>query len=241
MNETHERIEELLAGYALRALSGADAEEAERLLTEHVPACGRCREALTDFQALAGELALAAPAATPPEELEARIRRDVEEGRPTALRRRSVAVWAAGVAAAVLLVGLAGWNTVLAQRVTRAEDFQAAMTSAVFTANDPRAETLPLDHDSNDETYLYLVYLPDEEKMYLVGKGIPEPTGGHLYWVWLGRNRVWTPVRWFLPKDGLVALEMPGNPVGYEAVWICEELEGRAGDDPSDPLWAAEV
>ena len=74
----HEAIEELLAGYALRSLSGEDAREADRLLTEHVPTCPICRDALTGFQELAGELALDVPAASPPETLLVRLHRDLE-------------------------------------------------------------------------------------------------------------------------------------------------------------------
>jgi hypothetical protein len=37
MSEDHVRIQELLAGYVLDGLSGEDAVEADRLLSEHVP------------------------------------------------------------------------------------------------------------------------------------------------------------------------------------------------------------
>ena len=60
MTEDHERIDELLAGYVLLSLEGEDAAEADRLLSEHVPGCARCRRTLADFQALSGDLALAA-------------------------------------------------------------------------------------------------------------------------------------------------------------------------------------
>ena len=39
MNEDHVRIQELMAGYVLDGLSGEDAVEADRLLSEHVPSC----------------------------------------------------------------------------------------------------------------------------------------------------------------------------------------------------------
>lgn len=241
MNETHDQIEELLAGYALRALSRPDAEEAERLLTEHVPGCARCRETLADFQAVAGELALAAPAAAPPDLLEARIERDADDGHPPAVRHRSTGRRAAAAAAALVMVGLGGWNALLTQRVNRAESFQAAMTNAVFTANDPRSENVPLDDDGQDATDIYLVYVPGQDRMYLLGKDVPRPARGHLYWVWLGRDQQWEAVRWFVPRDGLVALEMTGSPEGYQAIWICQEREGEVGSDPSEPIWVAEV
>ena len=79
VTEDHERIEELLAGYALLSLEGEDAAEADRLLSEHVPGCARCRRTLADFQTLSGDLALAAPPADPPETLLPRIHRAMDE------------------------------------------------------------------------------------------------------------------------------------------------------------------
>jgi hypothetical protein len=42
----HDAADELLAGYVLGSLTGPDAEEADRLLTEHVPDCLTCRSTL---------------------------------------------------------------------------------------------------------------------------------------------------------------------------------------------------
>jgi hypothetical protein len=65
-DEDHGRIEELLAGYALRSLEGSDAADADRLLADHVPACAGCRQTLDAFVAIAGDLALDAPVLPPP-------------------------------------------------------------------------------------------------------------------------------------------------------------------------------
>ena len=78
MTMGHDDIEELLAGYVLRSLSGNDAAEADHILTEHVPGCARCRATLDAFQGDTGELALAAPSITPPDTLGARLRRELE-------------------------------------------------------------------------------------------------------------------------------------------------------------------
>ena len=48
LTEDHEQLEELLAGYALLALSEEDAARADRILTEHVPGCALCRRTLAD-------------------------------------------------------------------------------------------------------------------------------------------------------------------------------------------------
>src|SRR5205814_7768874 len=62
-----ERIEELLAGHALGALSGEDRARADRLLAEHVPTCDVCRAWPGKSLLISGDLALATPPVAPPE------------------------------------------------------------------------------------------------------------------------------------------------------------------------------
>src|SRR6266508_1773128 len=113
MNEDHDRIEELLAGYVLLGLSGEDAVEADRLLSEHVPSCPRCRDQVAGFQAVAGDLALAVSPIPPPDLLLPRIRRGVAETPVRRRNRASLVAVAAGVAA---IVGLAGLSVQLGGR-----------------------------------------------------------------------------------------------------------------------------
>ena len=79
LSEDHERIDELLAGYVLLSSLGEDAAEADRILAEHVPSCGRCRATLNELQAVSGDLALAAAPVDPPETLPPRIHRAIDE------------------------------------------------------------------------------------------------------------------------------------------------------------------
>jgi hypothetical protein len=118
MNEDHERTEELLAGYVLLGLSGEDAMEADRLLSEHVPSCPLCRDQVAGFQAVAGDLALAVSPAQPPDLLLPRIRRGVAETPVRRRNRASLVAVAAGVAA---IVGVAGLSVQLGGRVSRTE------------------------------------------------------------------------------------------------------------------------
>ncbi|MGZ5300029.1 MAG: hypothetical protein ACXWDU_10185, partial [Actinomycetota bacterium] len=77
MTETHERIEELLAGYVLRSLSGEDAVRADHLLSDHVPHCPACRDSLAVFQGVTADLALQAVALRPSDTLLPRLHRDL--------------------------------------------------------------------------------------------------------------------------------------------------------------------
>src|SRR6266540_2959742 len=104
MNEDHDRIQELLAGYVLLSLSGEDAVEADRLLSEHVPSCPLCRDQVAGFQAVAGDLALAVSPVQPPDLLLPRIRRGVDETPIRGRHRASLVAVAAGVAAGLVEV-----------------------------------------------------------------------------------------------------------------------------------------
>ncbi|MGZ4148446.1 MAG: hypothetical protein ACXVQJ_00250, partial [Actinomycetota bacterium] len=106
MSEHHEAIDELLAGYVLRSLSGPDAEEADRLLTEHVPGCAACRATLDAFGSVAADLALQTSSVPPPETLLPRLHREMEPRR--ADRRWSRGRLIAVAASVVLVVGIGG-------------------------------------------------------------------------------------------------------------------------------------
>src|SRR5688500_11090216 len=102
----HDRVEELLAGYALRSLTGDDAREADRLLSEHVPVWENRRATLLAFSETVSVLALAADPMPPPETLLPRLHREIE---PLTARRpagRWVGV-AAGMAVVLVTGGLA--------------------------------------------------------------------------------------------------------------------------------------
>ncbi|MBI4260136.1 MAG: anti-sigma factor [Actinobacteria bacterium] len=234
----HDGIEELLAGYALQALEGEDAARADRLLADHVPSCVRCRETLADLRGLTGELALLAPPREPPETLLAALRRELAE--PPVVRRRPVAAWVTAAAAMVVL-GLSGWNAMLTQRVTRAEEFQSAMSEAFFTTANPASQTVQVSAEAQAPTRLYLAYLPDGNRMYLMGSGVPDPREGHVYWVWGFRDGTFVPIGAFLPHDGLVVLRIDAAPGAFEGIVIADEREGRIGRLPGDERWATRI
>src|SRR5439155_23785314 len=112
----HDRVQEALAAWSLRALDLAELERAEALIAAHLPTCPACRAAAQDFEDVAAELALGAPAREPPRRLTSRIRRQL---RPPGTRARvPTAIVAASV---VALVGLSAWTLHLTGRVSRAE------------------------------------------------------------------------------------------------------------------------
>ncbi len=246
MTEDHERIEELLAGYALLSLEGEDAAQADRLLSEHVPGCARCRRTLADFQALSGDLALATPPADPPETMLPRIHRAIDEV-PLEGRGPRRGALVAVAASAVALVAMGGLSLVLGNRLNEAqtragtalEILSAMQSSGSQPVNvAPQGQTPP-------ESGLVEVSVPEIRTLYVASTDCPEPGPGHAYQLWLGSGGEWVRVgRMFWPEDGVVLLELQDVDVSrYDAIWISEEV---AGVPPSRPntqwhSWAGQL
>ncbi len=235
VREEHEAIEELLAAYALRALAPADAAGADRLLAEHVPGCPRCRDALEGFRAVAGELALEAPAVQPPEMLWARLRRSVAEA-PRG-RRPAPALLAAGVVALLAVSGLA---VNLGRRADQASSLLGTLTAAIAgmpTGASPlgfRGEEAPAAGS--------LVGIPSVERVVLVGRGVPPPAPGHVYRVWAGRDGAYEPLADFVPEGGTVVLELAVDRARFDEIIITEEPRVPPGPAPAGlRRWSADL
>jgi Anti-sigma-K factor rskA, C-terminal len=233
MNEDHVRIQELMAGYVLDGLSGEDAVEADRLLSEHVPSCPLCRDQLAGFQAVAGDLALAVSPAQPPDLLLPRIRRGVAE---TVRRRRraSLVAVAAGVAA---IVGLAGLSVQLGGRVSRTEQQRGQLLAAMEVLQQPGANPVRLESQGQTAAGLVEVSGPGLQLMYVIGRDVPMPSPGSVYQLWLGTNGTFVRVEdgRFVPEDGLVLLELTVDTARYDEILVTEE---RMGDAPASPSHA---
>jgi hypothetical protein len=243
VTQDHERIDELLTGYALLALSGEDAEEADRLLAEHVPHCPRCRRTLTDLQALTGDLALAAPPLTPPDTLLPALRRSMDEV-PLAGRRVRRGALVALAASAVALVALGGLSLVLGNRLSDAETRAGTALEILSVMRSPGA--LPVSLDPQGETPAWSgmveVSAPEVRRLYLASDDCPDPAPGKAYQVWLGTSDGFVPFgEMFRPQGGVVLLELEVDTSRYEEILITEEAIGDAPARPNTdgPRWWA--
>ncbi len=235
MTWEHERVEELLAGHALGGLDPDDASLAERALEEHVPECERCRQAWDGFREVASDLALTAPAITPPETLDARIRRGVR--RPPERIRPLVA---AATAAAALLVAFSGFSMLragqLGDRLDEAEATQNSLFDAVSTVAHPEHETIPLTGQSEAGAALY--YVPGEGRGVLMAKNLPPPR--HEYHVWFASDgEVWH-AGVLDVESGRAVLRCRTDPGRWDAVMLVDE-PGRRPQPASSPLVSATV
>jgi Anti-sigma-K factor rskA len=221
----HDAIEELLAGYVLRSLSGADADEADRLLSEHVPACSRCQDTLLSFRDVAGDLALDASPMTPPDVLLPRLHRELD---PREARRHPFQLFAvaAGVAAIVGLAGLAVSQGMRANDANaEADDLRAAAQMALRpdASRDPVGPVRELS-------------APGVDEFYIMGTDCPPPPEGMVYRVWVVSDGQPIHVGDFLPVDGEVFVPVPFDPATYDLL-ISVEAADSEPTTPTDVLW----
>jgi hypothetical protein len=228
MTQTHEAIEELLAGYVLRSLSGEDAAEAERLLTEHVPTCATCRDALAGFQRVAGDLAFEAEPIDPPELLLPRIHRELDVPE----RRRRPRVFIVGAAASILaVVGMAGIAINQGMRASNAQDRADLVTEAFDASRAPGARVVNVGPMTE-------ISQPGVESIYLYGRGVPDPAPGMVYRVWLGNtDGTFTFAKDVRPEDGIVIVHLTIDPTRVDRIVITEEPEGTPAALPGNVRW----
>jgi hypothetical protein len=230
----HDRVDELMAGYALRSLTGEDATEADRLLSQHVPGCARCKETLLALSDTVADLAFAADPIAPPETLLPRLHRELE---PRG-ERPPVGRWA-GVAAGVAVVLVTGGLAV--SQVLRAadlEDRNALFAQALRYSQRPGADSARLvETDAEDPAPLSQVAAPDVDHFFLVGSDVPPAPVGLAYGIWLsdGVDAVFAGT--FVPGPGVTVFKVPFDRSRFDRVLITLEIEGTVPTQPGESLW----
>lgn len=226
MIDDHDHIDELLAGYVLRSLSGPDAAEADRLLSDHLPGCATCRATLDELQAVTADLGLAADPMAPPDTLLPRLHRELE---PQAPRRRPMQAFAVA-AGVVAVIGLAGLTVTQNIRANNADARADSLANAMQLAarDDARmVEVGPVQEIS----------APGEEVLYVTGETVPMPPPGEVYRVWLVEDGDPRYVGEFLPDGGHVFLEIVFDPASDDDLWISVEPADAPTDAPSSADW----
>jgi len=228
----HDTIQELVAGYALRSLSGPDADAADLALTEHVPGCASCRGTLEAFGSVAADLSLAVPSVEPPETLLPRLHRSME---PRGRRAGALASWGTSRAVAVaaglvLVIGLGG--LALTRGGSGGSQLASAdLAEALAVAGRSDAQTTNLGHATE-------VTVPGMTEFYIYGQQVPLPPAGSVYRLWLVAGSSVTYVGEFSPKpDGTVALLIKADPRAFDHALITVEPSGSEPSEPGEPAW----
>jgi anti-sigma-K factor RskA len=204
----HVDVIELLPAYALGSL---DEEEAIQV-AEHLDTCPGCRAELLSYQAVAAQLALAAPDAIPPARLKQQILRQLQTPRlePAIephrswwqrivdLFQRAAPAW--GLASLALVVLLVLSNLWWWQRADR--------EGPMVTPGGMQVVAM-VGTDAAPAAVGTLVISGDGEYGTLVVDGLPALDPDHQYQLWLIRDGQRT-------SGGVFSV----NPEGYGALWI---------------------
>ena len=231
MTPDHDAIDELLAGYALRALSGPDAVDADRLLAEHVPGCEDCQLTLTAFQELTGDLAASVAPTRVPDMVLPRLHTELEPR-----RTRRMPAWGGGrvvaaVAAVVVLVGAAG--LAVSSRGGGADPVLANADLAQIRSIAAQPGAQVTDRGEVDE-----VTAPGIEETYVMGTGVSAPPSGMTYRLWaLGPDGA-SYLGDFAPVQGIVALEIQIDTATVQLLVTLEPAGSEPGS-PGQPAWSA--
>jgi hypothetical protein len=231
VSDSHDAIDELLAAYVLRSLSGEDAVEADRLLTAHVPLCAACKQTLDAFQRVAGEIGLGAAAVQPPDTLLPALHRDME-ARP---RRRNTTRIIAVAASVVLVVGLGG---VAATELLG--DGRRTGTLAVGDLTDALAFATRTDARSDDIGPAREISAPGAQEFYLYSTDCPVPPDGYEYRVWLVSATETRYLGAFLPDaNGDFVLHVGVDPTPWDQVLVTREPVEAEPSSPGPEAWPA--
>jgi hypothetical protein len=232
-----DRIDELLAGYALRSLSGEDAAEADRLLSEHVPDCGRCRETLLAFSETVADLALGADPLPPPDTLLPRLHRELEPGTARQTPGRW-AVVASGVAA-ILVVG--GVAVSMGMRAGNLQTSNDLLRDALAFSQRPGASTEPLGASAlASPAPVSEITAPDEDHFFLIGEDVPEPPAGLVYGIWLSDGTDLIFAGTFVPRQEMTVVDVPFDRSRFDRVVITLEVDGVVEPTaPGEAVWEA--
>jgi anti-sigma-K factor RskA len=249
MRADHDRMEELVAAYALDACDDAEREEVE----VHLDGCPSCRALARRLSRTVAALPLAVDPVRPPDQLRDRIlaaataslapghapEPDAEADTPNVLtfpraepsrrpRRRIPLHWAAVAVLAVALAGLGAWNVILDQSLNA----PPARYSLVGTGTLAGASGTVTEFRRQDAALVALA-------------GMPPPPAGKVYQLWLidasGRSSsagTFTPsadgtarVGVDRPMSGVktVAVTAEAGPTGARAPTGKPELAGQVG------------
>lgn len=232
--QEHERVEELLAGYTLRALSGPDEDEADRLLSEHVPGCGRCRATLLAFTDTVADLGLTAAPIDPPDVLLPRLHRELEpRGRRPAGRWAGVAAGVAVVVAAGLAVSQ-GMRAIDLQQENRLVNEVLAYIQQTGATSDRLEGT-----ETSGSAPMSEVSAPDADHFYVLGTDVPPPPAGMAYGIWLSDGVQPVFAGAFPWGPGVHVVRIPFDRSRFDRVLVTLEEVGSAPEAPGEPVWEA--
>lgn len=227
---SHESIQELLAGYALEALSGDEAREVER----HLPTCAECRRTLADYRHVTQELGHLVPPRVAPSHLEADLRARLAAARvstrPARLTRLPGWQPLALAAAFVMVLGLGLWVALSGTLSQRTSD---RLAESILSSEDAVRVAMVPDDIAPEATGN--VVLGEENRAFVVlVTDLPPLPAEQVYQLWLIEGDRRDDGGTYQPDEEVWLVRTPQDLDTYDAIGVTiEPLGGSPG--PTGP------
>lgn len=235
---THGTVEDLLPGYALGSLDNNE----EATVQKHLRDCTDCARALGRHLEIAASLSLSAEEMTPPAGLKERIMEAATDSQvlslPSRNRARGVSrvprwnpLMAVAAAAAVVVIGLGGWNISLQQRL--------ASTRSQLASNQVLHGEL---HSPAGSTVATVSYLAHDNLALVSFHGLTQPSS-KVYELWvIDATGHADPVSTFLPDgDGSKLVVVSRKLAQSDQLAVTEEPPGGSRIPSSAPVFSGKV
>ena len=231
-----ERVDELIAGHALRALSPED----ERELEEHLRRSPEAREQLATLEETAAALAFAVESPAPPASLRERILAEAstdapEQSNVVPFRRRAVVpiLGAAAAVAAGVAIGLGVWGSSLSSSLDEERAAGARQDEVLALFAEQSSERFPVSGANGT------LVVADDGQAGLVLSGFEAAPAGKTWEVWVIEGDTPAPAGLFVGGGGesVVPLTRP-VPAGA-TVAVTLEAAGGVDQPTSDPVLVA--
>jgi hypothetical protein len=114
---------------------------------------------------------------------------------------------------------------------------------AMTVLSDKQAQTVDLVRRPAPHpfTRLLAAYVPGRQEMSIIGRGVPDPSGGNVYRVWLVSPGRYQLVGSFRPEDGLVALSFYVDLTAYSGLLVSEEQGPPQSQPAGKTRWATRL
>ncbi len=242
---TREEAREMLAAYAMHALSPEETREVDA----HVSASDELRRELAGFQVIAAVLATGVPQIDPPAHLRDRIMKTIAAeaagAEPTTTppaRASWPRAWRLGLAAAAALaIAFAGTTFTLNRRLAALNQRLVSQERVLGILADPAAKVTSL--AGSVRAGVRFVYHPETRQGALVVSDLRDPGQGKVYQLWLIAGQT--------PESVTVFRTAPGRPIilpvaadfaRYQVVAITVEPGPNGSPAPtSNPILAASL
>lgn len=233
----HRAIEEMIAAYALDALSADEMHDAGRELLDHLAWCAECQRVYRDLRETSADLALAAEPAAVSSDFRARVLSVTQQERKPSLRGTTRAAQRVLVASLAAVMALGGLSVYLTTQLNEARSDRAQARQVLAFINQPSTRVTTLQGSGGAGRMTLAVH--SDGRALLLGSELRLPPD-RLFEIWLVRGAKVVPAGVFVDDAGSAVVEMTVDPARDLGIAITIEAE-RVQQPTGTPVFQGSI